>query len=113
MKWVPVAATLLLAAIGSAVAQPPPGYPQVPPPGPPIGFRSGQPSPPPPTYAPIPPPRPEVVPPPPRERMVWEPGHWHWNGYRYIWIGGRYIPVQAHHREYIPGAWAWRSKSVV
>jgi WXXGXW repeat (2 copies) len=33
----------------------------------------------------------EVVPPPPRETVVWEPGRWHWDGRRYVWIGGHYV----------------------
>jgi hypothetical protein len=33
----------------------------------------------------------EVVPPPPRKTVVWEPGRWHWGGRRYVWIGGHYV----------------------
>ncbi|HVY16257.1 MAG TPA: hypothetical protein VHB27_13615 [Rhodopila sp.] len=69
-------------AIGSAIAQPPPGY------------------------APIPPPRHEVVPPPPPGgRVVWEPGHWHWDGVRYVWIGGHYVERRPGH--WVPGHWVW------
>ena len=84
MKWVAVGAVVLLAATVSAGAHPPP-----------------------PTYAPIPPPRHEVVPPPPGARMIWEPGHWHWNGYRYIWIDGRYVQRQPHYGHYADGRWVW------
>ena len=69
-------AIILLTAtgIGSAVAQPP-----VP-------------------YGPVPPPRYEPVP-APRRGYYWEPGHWHWNGYRYVWFNGHYVggpPPPAH-----------------
>lgn len=91
MRRLLVAATLIVAAVGSAGAQPPPsGYP---------GYR------PPPGYAPIPSPRNEYVPPPPGPRMIWESGHWHWDGYQYVWIGGRYVPGRPHYREYMPGRW--------
>ena len=68
--------------IGSAVAQPPP--PAAPPP-----------------------PRYEVVPPRPGPRVVWESGHWHWNGLRYIWIRGRYVERRPGWGPYVPGHWRW------
>jgi WXXGXW repeat (2 copies) len=37
-----------------------------------------------------PPPQVEVVP-AARVGYVWAPGYWRWNGYRYVWVGGRYI----------------------
>ena len=41
-------------------------------------------------YAPIPPlqiePGPPPPPPGPAARYVLEPGHWHWNGGRYVWV---------------------------
>jgi hypothetical protein len=85
MKWLVVGATVFAIGIGSAGAQPPP----------------------PPSYAPIPPPRAEVVPPLPGPRVVWEPGHWHWNGYRYIWIGGRYVDRRPGYGHYVEGRWIW------
>jgi hypothetical protein len=85
MKWLVVGATVFLVGIGSAGAQPPP----------------------PPTYAPVPPPRVEVVPPPPGGRVVWEPGHWHWDGVRYIWISGHYVERRPHYGHYAEGRWAW------
>ena len=106
MRWVPAAVLLSLAAIGTAAAQPPPwaGPPGAYPPG----YTPGRP-PPPPGYAPVPPPRNEFVPPPPGPRMIWEPGHWHWNGYQYIWIGGRYIPARPHYGQDVPGHWVMRN----
>jgi len=83
MKWIVAAATAFLIGIGSAAAQPPP-----------------------PGYAPIPPPRHEFVPPPPPgARVVWEPGHWHWDGVRYFWIDGHYI--EARRGRYAEGRWVW------
>jgi hypothetical protein len=84
MKWVVVSAALLLAGINTAGAQPPP-----------------------PNYAPIPPPRAEVVPPPPGRRAVWQPGHWHWDGYRYIWVSGRYVDRRPRFGRYVEGRWNW------
>jgi hypothetical protein len=77
-------AIILLTAtgIGSAVAQPP-----VP-------------------YGPVPPPRYEPVP-APRRGYYWEPGHWHWNGYRYIWFNGHYVGGPPRPGAYIPGHWQW------
>jgi hypothetical protein len=85
MRWLVAGATALLVTMGSANAQPPP----------------------PPNYAPIPPPRVEVVPPPPGGRVIWQPGHWHWNGYRYIWINGQYVQVRPSYRHYAEGGWVW------
>ena len=45
--------------------------------------------------APPPPPPParvvERVPPPPPGYYAWRPGHWRWNGYRYVWVPGHYV----------------------
>ena len=57
-----------------------------------------------PPYEPIPRPRFERAP-PPRHGMLWEPGHWHWDGRRYLWFGGRYIPFREEFHHYVPGAW--------
>ena len=42
------------------------------------------PPPPPPVYV-------EQPPPPPAAAYVWRPGHWRWNGVRYVWIRGHYV----------------------
>lgn len=84
MKWLIVATAVVVVGTGSARAQPPP-----------------------PDYAPIPPPRHEYVPPPTGPRVVWEPGHWYWNGVRYIWIAGRYVERRPHYGHYLPGHWVW------
>lgn len=36
--------------------------------------------------------------PPPRGGFVWAPGYWRWNGYRHVWVGGRYIRVHPGYR---------------
>ncbi len=58
-------------------------------------------------YRPIPEPRPELVP-SPRRGYAWEPGHWHWDGHRYVWFQGRYIPARANYHQYVPGSWVRR-----
>ena len=88
MRWRIAGAAVAVAWISSANAQPPP-----------------------PDYAAIPPPRYETVPPPPGPRMVWEPGHWHWNGASYIWIGGHYIVARPHHLHWIEGRWVWAPRA--
>lgn len=35
----------------------------------------------------------ETVPVRPRYAAVWVPGHWRWNGRRYVWIRGHYRPA--------------------
>ncbi|MFQ6309526.1 YXWGXW repeat-containing protein [Lysobacter capsici] len=54
-----------------------------------------------------------VAPPPPRyERVrvrpgyVWAPGHWRWDGRRYYWIGGSYVPAR---RGYVYVAPRWNA----
>lgn len=37
-----------------------------------------------------PPLRYEAVPVAPGPGYVWHHGHWYWNGYRYVWVPGRY-----------------------
>ncbi len=82
MRWITIGAVLVLIGSGAAVAQPPP-----------------------PGYAPIPPPRYEPVPAAPGPRVIWEPGHWQWDGVRYVWVGGRYVERRPHYHRYLPGQW--------
>ncbi len=60
-------------------------------------------------YAPIPPLQAEPGEPPPRpgppERFVLEPGHWHWNGFRYVWIGRHWIELRPGYGHFIHGHW--------
>ena len=58
---------------------------------------------------PGPPPAPsEVIPLPPvtEEQLIWQPGHWDWNGARYTWREGRYVPRGQHSMQWMPGFWA-------
>jgi hypothetical protein len=59
-------------------------------------------------YAPVPPPQIEAGPPPPAPgaAYVLEPGHWHWNGVRYVWIHRHWVIRQAGWgAHYVPGHW--------
>ncbi len=60
-------------------------------------------------YPGIPALRTERIPPPPHgPRMVWEPGHWHWNGSGYSWVGGHYVrPGRGN--QWVHGHWANRA----
>ena len=63
--------------------------------------------------APKPPPpvRYEVAPPLPPERVetvVWDPGHWHWNGRDWEWIPGHYVERPHREARWEPGHWAER-----
>ncbi len=60
-----------------------------------------------PYYPPIPPPRregPRGRPPGPR--MVWQPGHWRWDGRGYVWLPGRW--VRARRGRWADGRWVRR-----
>jgi hypothetical protein len=45
------------------------------------------------------PPAPRIEPVVARPGMVWTPGYWRWDGGRYDWVGGNYVPAR-------PG-WTW------
>ena len=87
MRWLAAAAAVLLIGIRMAGAHPPP-----------------------PNYAPIPPLREEVVPALPGPRVVWQPGHWHWDGYRYVWFRGHYVERRPHYARYAEGRWIWATR---
>ncbi len=61
------AAVLLLGALGGCVYAPPPVPGMAP--------------------APIV----ERAPPSPSGIYAWRPGHWRWNGFRYVWAPGHYV----------------------
>lgn len=93
----------ILGCLAGCVAAPERVYVQAPrPPGPPPQVVV--------SYPPIPAPRAEVIPPPPprREYVAWQPGHWHWNGYAYDWLGGRYVEKVVGATRWEPGHWATR-----
>jgi hypothetical protein len=55
----------------------------------------------------VPPPRVEFgVLPPPGPGYVLEPGHWHWTGGRYVWIGRHWVRTHAVYVHYVPGHWS-------
>lgn len=63
--------------------------------------------------APGPPPAPryEATPPPPTGVVVWEPGHWNWNGRDWEWAPGQYVARAQPDAQWIPGHWAQRAGS--
>jgi hypothetical protein len=79
MRAFVAAGLTLLALTGTAAAQPP--------------------------WVPTPAPRYEQMPPPHREGLMWQPGHWRWDGYRYEWRPGHYIERHPHHRRFVEGHW--------
>ena len=59
-------------------------------------------------YPPVPPAMPDPRPQPPvsGEQLMWQPGHWDWNGSGYVWAPGVYVPEAGHGRLWMPGWWA-------
>ncbi|HUB15556.1 MAG TPA: YXWGXW repeat-containing protein [Acetobacteraceae bacterium] len=67
-------------------------------------------------FPPVPPPMQETVPKPPvtGEALLWQPGHWNWNGNGYVWQPGEYVPAAGHgnlfqtgYWEQTPSGWRW------
>lgn len=56
---------------------------------------------------PIPPLQTEVLPLPPVSAvpLIWQPGHWNWNGAGYVWQPGLYVPQGTHSNMFMPGYW--------
>ena len=48
----------------------------------------------------------EPVPAMPGPGYYWVPGYWSWNGYRYIWVHGRYSYPPYSGATWHPGHWA-------
>jgi hypothetical protein len=61
-------------------------------------------------YPPVPDMIQETVSKPPvtTDPLLWQPGHWDWNGDGYIWAPGQWVPAQGHGRMWMPGWWAKR-----
>lgn len=38
--------------------------------------------------------------------FVWDPGHWHWTGQEFVWLGGHYVERPYRGSTWVPGAWA-------
>jgi tetratricopeptide (TPR) repeat protein len=64
----------------------------------------------PPHYLPVPAYLPQTMPKPPiaAEPLMWQPGHWDWNGIKYIWTTGQYVPAAGHGNRWRPGWWSPR-----
>jgi hypothetical protein len=65
---------------------------------------------------PPPPVRVEVIPAPPGahpELMVWQPGHWHWDGHEYVWRGGHYEKRPSATAYWVQPEWVSRNGSWV
>jgi len=64
-----------------------------------------------PPYPPVPAPLSEIMPKPPvtPEALVWQPGHWDWNGTGYSWQPGDYVPAGGHGSYWQPGWWSLRN----
>jgi hypothetical protein len=45
-------------------------------------------------------------PPVTEEALMWQPGHWDWNGSGYIWAKGQYVPAAGHGNLWVPGWWS-------
>jgi hypothetical protein len=57
----------------------------------------------------------ETVPAAPGAGYYWVGGYWQWNGYRYVWVHGRYASVpysgavwRSGHWAHGPGGWYWK-----
>jgi hypothetical protein len=61
-------------------------------------------------YPPVPAPQQEQIPLPPvtTTPLIWQPGHWDWNGSTYVWTPGSYVPRDGHSL-WQPGYWAQTS----
>jgi hypothetical protein len=59
-------------------------------------------------FPPVPPVISEVMPKPPitAEPLMWQPGHWDWNGSGYVWAKGQYVPAAGHGNLWMPGWWS-------
>ena len=61
-----------------------------------------------PPYPPVPPLIAEQQPLPPvsPDPVVWQPGHWDWNGATYAWVPGMWVPRAGHGTLWQPGYWS-------
>jgi hypothetical protein len=59
-------------------------------------------------YPPVPNPLAETIPKPPvtAEPLMWQPGHWDWNGSGYVWAPGQYVPAAGHGSLWMNGWWS-------
>ncbi len=54
-----------------------------------------------------PPTQAEIIPKPPvsEVELLWQPGHWDWNGQTYNWRDGSWIPRDGRTNQWLPGYW--------
>jgi hypothetical protein len=50
---------------------------------------------------------------PARPGYYWDPGHWRWNGARYVWVPGHYVAVPHERAHWVPGHWVERPRGWV
>jgi hypothetical protein len=67
-------------------------------------------------FPPVPASMQEPIPKPPvsGEALLWQPGHWDWNGSGYAWQPGEYVPAAGHgnlfqrgYWQQTPSGWTW------
>jgi hypothetical protein len=60
---------------------------------------------------PPPPVRSEVIPKPPvsEDPLIWQPGHWDWEGTGYAWRAGEWVKRAGHGTEWQDGYWVNQS----
>jgi len=70
---------------------------------------------PPPPHPPIPPIRSEQVPVPPQSSavLIWQPGHYDWNGASYLWVPGEWVDRARHGTLWQDGYWQDSPRSSV
>ena len=56
---------------------------------------------------PIPAPMADTIPKPPvtATPLIWQPGHWDWNGNAYSWVPGQYVAQGGHSDMWMPAYW--------
>lgn len=59
-------------------------------------------------HPPVPAPLAEKRPLPPvsAQELMWQPGHWNWNGSGYVWQNGEYVPAAGHGPLFQRGYWS-------
>ena len=47
-------------------------------------------------------------------QLIWQPGHWDWDGNGYVWRAGDYVALEGHGKQWqdgywspVDGRWAW------
>ena len=68
-----------------------------------------------PAHPPVPPIRTERVPAPPPSSVVliWQPGHYDWNGTSYVWLPGEWVARDGHGTLWQDGYWQQNNQTSV